>query len=113
MKKAIIIALSVVLVLALITSCDEPKHEHTWNDGEVTTAATCTEKGVKTFTCTACKEKKTEEIPALGHNLEVVTVDSGYVNKGSKTTTCTRKGCDFLQFRRIGSEESCRRVDED
>ena len=66
-----------------------------------------------TFTCTACKEKKTEEIPALRHNLEVVTVDSGYVNKGSKTTTCTRKGCDFLQFRRIGSEESCRRVDED
>ena len=113
MKKAIIIALSLVLVLALFTSCDEPKHEHTWNDGEVTTAATCTEKGVKTFTCTACKETKTEEIPALGHDLEVITVDSGYVNKGSKTTTCTRKGCDFLQFRRIGSEESCRRVDED
>ena len=101
MKKAIIIALSIVLVLALITSCDEPKHEHTWNDGEVTTAATCTEKGVKTFTCTACKEKKTEEIPALGHDLEVITVDSGYVNKGSKTTTCTRKGCDFCNVEEL------------
>ena len=101
MKKTIIIALSIVLVLVLITSCDEPKHEHSWNDGEVTTAATCTEKGVKTFTCTACKEKKTEEIPALGHDLEVVTVDSGYVNKGSKTTTCTRKGCDFCNVEEL------------
>lgn len=101
MKKAIIIALSLVLVLALFTSCDEPKHEHTWNDGEVTTAATCTDKGLKTFTCTACKETKTEEIPALGHDLEVVIVDSGYVNKGSKTTTCTRKGCDFCNVEEL------------
>jgi hypothetical protein len=28
--------------------------EHTWNDGEITTAPTCTEKGVKTYTCTKC-----------------------------------------------------------
>ena len=45
----------------------EPAHVHTWNDGEVTKEATCTEKGVKTFTCTKCGETKTEEIAALGH----------------------------------------------
>lgn len=44
--------------------------EHQWNDGEITTAATCTTDGVKTFTCTreGCSETKTETIPALGHN---------------------------------------------
>lgn len=43
---------------------------HEWNDGKITTAATCTTDGVKTFTCTreGCGETKTETIPALGHN---------------------------------------------
>ena len=37
---------------------------HKWNNGEVTTAATCTEDGVMTFTCSNCNETKTETIPA-------------------------------------------------
>lgn len=41
--------------------------EHVWNDGEVTTEATCTAKGVKTYTCTLCNETKTEEIPMIDH----------------------------------------------
>jgi len=41
---------------------------HKWDNGVVTKAATCTEKGVKTYTCSVCKEPKTEEIPALGHS---------------------------------------------
>ena len=43
----------------------EATGEHTWNDGEVTTEPTYTEKGVKTYTCTVCGETKTEEIDAL------------------------------------------------
>lgn len=39
---------------------------HTWDAGVVTKEATPTEKGEKTYTCTVCKETKTEEIPALG-----------------------------------------------
>ncbi|MFQ9390173.1 MAG: hypothetical protein ACLR1V_16500 [Coprococcus sp.] len=34
----------------------------------VTKEPTCTEKGVKTYTCTVCGETKTEEIPAAGHS---------------------------------------------
>ena len=34
-----------------------------------TVDATCTEAGSKTSTCTACGETRTEEIPALGHNV--------------------------------------------
>ena len=39
---------------------------HTWDVGVVTKEATPTEKGVKIYTCTVCKETKTEEVPALG-----------------------------------------------
>ena len=41
---------------------------HTWNAGVVTTAATCTTNGVKTFTCTVCNATKTETINATGHS---------------------------------------------
>ena len=42
--------------------------EHVWNDGVVTTPATCTVDGVKTYTCTKCGASKTEAVPAAGHN---------------------------------------------
>ena len=41
--------------------------EHTWDSGEVTTAATCTEAGEKTYTCTVCSATKQQTIPATGH----------------------------------------------
>ena len=44
---------------------DEQKEAHKWNDGEVTTPATHTEKGIKTFQCTVCEATKTEDIPTL------------------------------------------------
>ena len=47
----------------------DPVAEHTWNAGIVTKEATCTEDGVKTFTCTICNETKEVIIPALGHIL--------------------------------------------
>ncbi len=51
-------------------TCEEPvqldKAEHTWNEGEVTTAPTVEAEGVKTFTCTVCGSKaKTESIEKL------------------------------------------------
>ena len=44
-----------------------PAHTHTWDNGVVTTPATCTGAGVKTFTC-SCGATKTETIAALGHD---------------------------------------------
>ena len=40
-----------------------PEHEHTFDSGVVTKDATCSEKGIKTFTCTYCGTEKTEDIP--------------------------------------------------
>ena len=66
--------------------------EHTYNAGEITTAATCTATGVKTFTCTVCGETKTEEIEALGHDFhgEEIVVPATCVKTGTKLVECTR-----------------------
>ena len=58
--------------------------EHTWNAGKVTKAATCTEKGVKTYTCTVCGATKTEEIAATGHQHTEV--------RNKVEATCTKEG---------------------
>ena len=44
------------------------KAKHTWNAGVVTVEPTCEEDGVKTYTCTVCRAKKTEVIPAFEHD---------------------------------------------
>lgn len=41
--------------------------EHIWDSEVVTTEATCTTSGVKTYTCTVCKATKTEEIATTDH----------------------------------------------
>lgn len=38
---------------------------HSWDSGVITKAATTSEAGVKTYTCTRCKTTKTETIPKL------------------------------------------------
>ena len=43
------------------------KAKHTWDEGKVTTPATTDQEGVKTFTCTVCKQTKTEKIDKLPH----------------------------------------------
>ena len=70
--------------------CDvtEPKSAHTWNDGEVTTAPTCTVAGVKTFTCTTCNETKTEPVDALGHDFAGGAWQSDGTNHWKKCSRC-------------------------
>ena len=61
-----------------------PKLNHNWDAGKVTTKATCTTKGVKTYTCSVCKGTKTEDIAATGHkNTELRNV---------KSATCASEG---------------------
>lgn len=49
------------------TTAIDPNN-HNWNSGSITTAATCTAAGVKTFTCTRdANHQKSEVITALGH----------------------------------------------
>ena len=60
-----------------------PALGHAWDDGVITTAPTCENAGVKTFTCTRCNETKTEPISATGHTP---------VQIPEKPATCTEPG---------------------
>lgn len=73
-----------------------PKTGHKWDKGKVTTKPTCTDAGVKTYTCTVCKTTKTETIDATGHKwkkdetVAPTCTDQGYTlyvcqNDGSHT----------------------------
>jgi LPXTG-motif cell wall-anchored protein len=64
--------------------------KETWDAGKVTKEATCTEKGVKTFTSNL-GNTKTEEIPALGHKWDEgkVTTAATCTAEGVKTFTCS------------------------
>ena len=46
---------------------EETPHIHTWDTGAVTKKPTCTEDGLKTYTCTGCKEIRLESIEKTGH----------------------------------------------
>lgn len=68
------------------------KLPHRWDEGVETKAPTCTEEGVKTFTCSQCNDTKTEPISALGHDWgewEVKT-PATEETEGKKTRTCKR-----------------------
>ena len=69
---------------AVIKAQEEiPAKGHSWDDGVVTTAPTCVDAGVKTFTCTVCSETKTEAIDATGHTP---------VEVAEQPATCTEAG---------------------
>ena len=40
---------------------------HTWDNGTITTAPTCSKAGEETYSCTKCGATKIEPIPATGH----------------------------------------------
>ena len=60
------------------------QHTHTWDAGVVTKEPTCTEAGVKTYTCTTCGATKTEAIAATGVHTPVDVPE--------QAATCTKAG---------------------
>ena len=57
---------------------------HSWDAGKVTTEATCTEEGEKTFTCSICGDEKTEKVSATGHQHTEI--------RNKKEATCKEEG---------------------
>ena len=60
-----------------------PANGHSWDEGKITTAPTCENAGVKTYTCTVCNATKTEAIGATGHTP---------VEVAEQPATCTEAG---------------------
>ena len=95
--------------------CDEKKDvsPHTWDNGTITIAPTCTKAGERTYTCTECGATNTEPIDATGHswksdwtsdathhwhecaneNCDVTdnVGKDGYAEHSGGTATCTEK----------------------
>ena len=67
----------------LVAQTEIPATGHSWNEGEITTAPTCENAGVKTYTCTVCNATKTEAIDATGHTP---------VEVAEQPATCTEAG---------------------
>ena len=122
MKKTKILSVFAVLCAMVLSGCNKNKsseqpvsseepvsssepapttsvHTHSWDNGTVTTQPTCTQKGVKTYKCSGCNETKTEEVPALGHDMpEDWTVTPATCSaEGKKVKACKRTGCDYKE----------------
>ena len=73
-----------------------PTGDFVWDSGTVTTPATCTGKGVRTYTCTSSSHTRTEDIPALNHSFagqEYVSDNNATCEQdGTKTAKCVRYG---------------------
>ena len=82
-----------------------PALGHDWDDGKVTTEPTCTEAGVRTYSCSRCDKTRTEKVSALGHDYE-----SEY--KPDKEATCTADGSESKHCARCGEslEGSARKI---
>ncbi len=81
--------------------------DHSWDDGVVTTAPTCTEEGVRTFTCTVCGETKTEPIAMIDHIFDQQVVSSEYLASAATCTSpatyyyscsCGEKGTETFEY---------------
>ena len=69
---------------------------HSYDTSEITKPATCTEDGVREFTCSTCGGTYTEKIPAKGHDYVVVgsptlPTDS---TSGQVVIECSREDCE-------------------
>ena len=64
---------------------------HTYDAGKVTKEATCTEDGIKTYTC-SCGDVKTETIPKLGHDYEDTIIAPTCTTDGYTKHVCNRCG---------------------
>ena len=79
--------------VVLIPQTEIPATGHKWDEGVVTTAPTCENAGVKTYTCTVCHETRTEAIEATGHSpVEVpekpATCEEPGHTAGTKCSVC-------------------------
>ena len=100
--KRIFVKLALVLLISSLAitfaACDlgqfgigdssNTPHTHAHSE-KITKAPTCTETGVKTFTC-ECGDSYTQDIAALGHTFDEwkVTKEATCTEKGENTRTC-------------------------
>ena len=77
---------------------------HNWDEGVITKEPTCTEAGIKTYTCAECNGTKTEEIPALGHTWSSWTTTSEATVFAKEVQKRTCSVCKTTETREVGNK---------
>lgn len=71
---------------------DQCNGNHNWDEGTITLSPTCTENGIKEFTCTVCGATRTETIPATGHQwgnwVSIIDVETSEEIRERMCTIC-------------------------
>lgn len=64
---------------------------HKYNAGVITKQPTCTQSGVRTYTCSLCGGTKTESVSATGHKYDAgaITKQPTCTDEGVRTYTCS------------------------
>ena len=67
---------------------------HNWGSGTVTSPATCSKEGVKTYTCSSCGKTKTEKVDKTAHKWGAGTVitEATCDREGKMSYTCSACG---------------------
>jgi hypothetical protein len=91
MKKSLLLLVTVFLLLLAFAGCQqECTHDY---KSEITQAASCTQAGVETFTCTKCNHSYTQPVAMLEHSYDegVVQKEASCTEEGQTRYTCS--GC--------------------
>ena len=67
--------------------------EHKWDSGEIIKKPSCTDSGIKKYTCTICGQSEEQIMPALGHEFSdewVIDKAATFTDEGSKSHHCIR-----------------------
>lgn len=71
---------------------------HLWDDGEITTQATCVSDGLITYNCDTCDATKTAVIPAAHQWIILDTVAKTCTTDGSVSKACTACGEETVEI---------------
>ncbi len=97
------------MCFAACDGADLGKHEHVWDDGEITTMPTCYKEGVRTYRCTVkgCEQTKTEPVQVTAHKWDDGTqTKAPKCNEAGETTfRCTNSGCTATKTEPIGKTD--------
>lgn len=72
------------------------KTAHSWNNGKVTSKATCSNYGTKTYTCIVCGEEKDEDIEPLPHKYIKTVVNPTCTEQGYTEYKCSVCGYSYV-----------------
>lgn len=82
----------------------EVEHTHTWDEGKITKASTCTKKGTKTVTCTVCGKTRNQEVSVVAHKFTTWKTTTAATALASAKQTHKCSTCGKTETRNYGNK---------